>query len=159
MSENAPANPEADDYAMRLANESYEWYKRAAIRSRKAFRISESAILAISSSIPLSAVFVPNSSTLPAALGAVIVIISGLRSIFYWHDNYLRFSSAREAIEAERRRYKTNAAPYNDPSTKDAILAENVTQIEQGEMNNWMKVALEKPTPNPAQPDGSPLQP
>ncbi|MFD8869166.1 DUF4231 domain-containing protein [Streptomyces sp. NPDC059590] len=144
---------------MRLANDSYEWYRRAAIRSRKAYRLSETAILAISSSIPLSAVFVPENSALPAVLGAVIVIISGLRSIFYWHDNYIRFSGAREAVEAERRRYKMNVAPYDDPSTKAATLAENVTQIEQGEMNNWMKAALEKPNLNPSQPNGSPIQP
>ncbi|WP_415936603.1 DUF4231 domain-containing protein [Streptomyces sp. 039-1] len=143
---------------MTLANGSYEWYKRAAIRSRRAFRFSETAILAISSCIPLSAVFASNNSAAPAVLGAAIVVISGLRSIFYWQDNYVRFSRAREAVEAERRRYNINSTPYDDPSTKDEILTYRVTQIEQGEMDNWLKVALEGPKPGSAQSNSSSIE-
>src|SRR5262249_50947931 len=83
----------------------------------------------------------------PAILGAVVVVISGLRAVFHWQDNYLRFSGAREAVEAERRLYFTSAKPYEDPRTRDQLLAAAVSRIEQEEMRGWVKVAAERPKP------------
>ncbi|MEV5655261.1 DUF4231 domain-containing protein [Streptomyces sp. NPDC052291] len=132
---------------MTLANDSYEWYKSRAIRTRRTFRACETAVLVISSSIPLSVIFFSGNTTIPAVLGVAVVVLSGLRSIFHWQDNYLRFSAAREAVEAERRRYYTGTDPYGDPLTRDKALAAEVTRIEQGEMNSWMEVARERPNP------------
>lgn len=133
-------------YGLKLANGSYEWYQYAAIRSRRAYRISETAILVISAAIPASAA-IQNDARLSAVLGAVIVILSGLRTVFHWHDNYLRFNGAREAIEAQRRLYHTGAKPYDNPATRDQILAAEVSRIEQEEMAGWIKIASERPKP------------
>ena len=84
---------------------------------------------------------------MPAILGAVVVILSGLRSVFHWQDNYLRFSGAREAVEAERRLYETGAVPYADETSKDQILAAAVSRIEREEMAGWVKVAAARPKP------------
>jgi hypothetical protein len=91
-----------DSYALMLANESYEWYKTHAIRSRKSFTLLETSILLLGAAIPTSAALAQDSTTVPAILGAGVVILSGLRGIFHWQDNYIRFSRAREAVEAER---------------------------------------------------------
>ncbi|MFF7019371.1 DUF4231 domain-containing protein [Streptomyces sp. CS065A] len=148
MSNISPTQSDETNYAMTLANDSYEWYKSRAIRTRRIFRTCETAVLVISSSIPLSVIFFSRNTTIPAVLGVAVVVLSGLRSIFHWQDNYLRFSAAREAVEAERRRYYTGAEPYSDPSTRDKALAAEVTRIEQGEMNSWMEVAGERPNPS-----------
>lgn len=84
---------------------------------------------------------------MPAILGGVVVVLTGLRSVFHWQDNYLRFSGAREAVEAERRLYNTGAQPYVDPVTRDQILAAAVSRIEQDEMAGWVKVASARPKP------------
>lgn len=73
----------------------------------------------------------PHNSLIPAILGAVIIVLSGIRATFHWQENYLRFSRAREAIEAERRLYKTGGTPYSEMSAKDTILAMRITRIEQ----------------------------
>jgi hypothetical protein len=132
---------------MNLAGASYAWYRTAAIRSRYAYRISETLILVLSAAIPVSAVIAINNATAPAILGGLVVVASGLRAIFHWHDNYLRFSGAREAVEAERRRYRTQAPPYDVPHTRDQALAAAVTRIEQEEMAGWTKIAAERPKP------------
>jgi hypothetical protein len=67
--------------------------------------------------------------------------------VFHWQDNYLRFSQAREAVEAERRLYNTGAKPYEDQATRDQILVEAVSRIEQTEMGNWLKIAASRPKP------------
>lgn len=138
------ANP---TYAMTVANGSYDWYRAHAIRSRRAFRISEIALLVLSAAIPAAAAVQPHNAIAPAILGAIVVILAGMRAVFHWQDNYLRFSRAREAVESERRLYYTGAMPYDDVVTRDQVLAASVSRIEHEEMGGWIKVAAERPKP------------
>jgi len=139
------ADQERLSYAFNLANESYQWYHVAAIRSRRNHRISSIVVLIVAAAIPVSAAISPKNSIVPAVMGAIIVIVSGLHSIFHWEENYLRFSGARETVEAERRLYRTKASPYNQPETRDQLLAAKITSIEQQEMAGWIKIAAERP--------------
>ncbi len=142
------ALPSEPSYAMTIANGSYGWYRDAAIRSRRMYRVSETTVLIVSAAIPASAAIAPHNAITPAVLGALVVILSGLRAIFHWQDNYLRFSSAREAVEAERRSYNTGSAPYEDPATRDQVLAATISRIEQAEMGGWLKIAAQRPKPS-----------
>lgn len=135
----------AADYALGLANNSYQWYQGAAIRSRRFHRLSETVLLVVSAAIPASAAIAPGNSVIPAVLGSLVVVLAGLRAIFHWQDNYLRFSGAREAIEGERRLYITQAPPYDHPATRDQTLAAMVSKIERDEMAGWLKIAEERP--------------
>ncbi|MFD6107436.1 DUF4231 domain-containing protein [Nocardia salmonicida] len=131
----------ADQYALDLSDNSYDWYHRSAIKARRYHRISEVAQLLGSALIPMSAIVFPGNTLIPAVLGTLVTVITGLRSAFHWQDDYLRFSEAREVVEAERRLFRTGAAPYDDPSTRSQILAKNVTKIEQKEMGSWLNIA------------------
>jgi hypothetical protein len=145
----AAADPSAasdDDYAIWLADASHDWYRTAAIRSRRSYRVSETAILVVSAAVPLAGAIEPRNAVIPAILGAVVVILSGMRAIFHWQENYLRFSNTRELIEAERRLYRTSCAPYDDAATRSMKLAAAVTRIEREEMGGWSKIANERPT-------------
>jgi hypothetical protein len=128
-------------YALGLANESYSWYRTAAIRSRRYHRVSAVTLQLLAAAIPASAAVSPQSAIVPAILGAAIVVVSGVRTTFNWHENYIRFSSARESVEAERRRYLTGATPYDDDATRDRVLAARITTVEQDEMTSWVKIA------------------
>jgi hypothetical protein len=141
----APADDADIGYAMRLADESYNWYKIAAIRSRRLYKTLEVAVLVISAAIPTSAVLFADNASIPAVLGAVVVVLTGLRSIYHWQENYIRFSQAREAVDGERRQYRTDARPYDDAATRDQNLAGAVSRIEQEEMHGWVRVAAEQP--------------
>jgi hypothetical protein len=129
------------NYALLLANESYEWYRTAAIRSRRAYRVSETLLLLVASAIPLAAAVLRDNAILPALLGALVVVISGVRSLFNWRDNYIRFSWSREAVERERRKYLTSTEPYTDPDVRDKALAAAITSIESEEMTQWLAIA------------------
>lgn len=134
-------------YAVSIANGSYNWYATAAIRSRRMYRLSEISVLVVSTAIPTTAAVSPHDAIMPAILGAIVVVLSGLRAVFHWHDNYLRFSRAREAVESERRLYHTIAKPYDDPATRDQVLVGAISKIEQAEMGGWQKIAAHKPKP------------
>lgn len=147
MAETSEALPMDPGYAMSIANGSHAWYRKAAIRSRRMYRVSETAVLIVSAAIPATAAVAPHSAITPAILGAIVVILSGFRAIFHWQDNYLRFSGAREAVEAERRLYNTGAKPYDDPANRDQVLATAMSRIEQAEMGGWLKIAEQQPKP------------
>jgi hypothetical protein len=147
MAETPEAPPMEPGYAMGIANGSYAWYRTAAIRSRHMYRVLETAVLVFSAAIPAAAAVDPHNALVPAILGAIVVVLSGLRAIFHWQDNYLRFSGAREAVEAERRLYNTGAKPYEDPGTRDQVLAAAISRIEQAEMGGWLKIASQRPKP------------
>jgi uncharacterized protein DUF4231 len=154
-SDDAASDPSVDkyadesptDYSARVARESWRWYKDHAIRSRKAYKVSETFLVLLGAAIPTSAVIFPDTAAIPAVLGAGVVVTTGLRSVFHWQDNYLRFSAAREAVEEQRRLYKMQSSPYEDPTTRDQLLIAAVTRIEQDEMGRWIKVASKPPTP------------
>lgn len=137
-------------YALELANSSYEWYRRTAIKARRYHRLTEVLQLVCSAAIPVSAVVVDGNTAIPAVLGAVVVVITGLRSSFHWHDDYLRFNQAREAVEAQRRLFRTGAHPYNS-DTREEVLAKAVTEIEQNEMGAWLKIAQPQDESRPRQ--------
>jgi hypothetical protein len=141
--EPAGTDREAGQYAATLADESYSWYRMAAVRSRKRHRVSALVLQVFAASIPLTAAISPHNAVLPAILGAAIVVVSGARSTFNWHENYLRFSGAREAVETQRRLYRLGAEPYHDTATRDRVLVAQVIAIEQEEMASWLKVISE----------------
>ncbi|MGI5487968.1 DUF4231 domain-containing protein [Microtetraspora malaysiensis] len=138
---------ESAEYALRVADESYRWYLRAAIKARRYHRLSEVIQLLISAAIPVSAVLIPDNAQTPAVLGAILVVLTGLKSIFHWQDDYLRFSAAREAVEAERRLYLTGGEPYDDTAIKDHLLVKSITRIERQEMGAWAKIVTKQPHP------------
>lgn len=131
-------------YALTVANESYEWYRSRAIRSRRSYRLLEILFLAFSTAIPVSAVAWPEKALIPAFLGAALVLLTGLRSIYHWHENYVRFSRARESVNAELRMFLTSSDPYTDPETKHQLLVAAVTRIEQQEMGHWSRIVSQR---------------
>lgn len=132
---------ERSAYAISVANDSYEWYKRHTMLARRAYKLSEIAVISISAAVPATLAIDPDQTILVAILGAVVVVISGLRSVYHWQDDYLRFSQAREAVEAERRLYRMGSGKYVDVEARDAILVEAITRIEQQETREWAKIA------------------
>ncbi|GLY30337.1 DUF4231 domain-containing protein [Kineosporia sp. NBRC 101731] len=135
-------------YAAALADESYERYRRHADRSRNRYRLTEILFVVLSAAIPVAAVIVPGVPVVPAVLGACLVLLTGLRNLFQWHENYVRFSRAREAVNAERRLYAIGSAPYDYDSSRDRLLVETINRIEQEEMGQWVRVITQR-APDP----------
>ena len=144
MNDRDPVDDDAS-YAVSIANESYDWYKRHAILARRAYKLSEIAVIAISAAVPATLAIDRDQTTLVAILGAVVVIISGLRSVYHWQDDYLRFSQAREAVEAARRSYRMGTGKYQQLNTRGAVLVEAITRIERQEMRQWLNIVTTSP--------------
>jgi hypothetical protein len=140
-----------EQYALKLADDSYKWYKAHAIRSRKSYKATEVLLILTSAAIPVSGLIDSGGALLPSLIGAIVFVLVGLRSIFHWHENYLRFSQAREAVEAERRSFHIGIEPYDDPARRAKILVAAVTRIEQEEMGTWLHTVATSSKANPTQ--------
>ncbi|MET7879835.1 DUF4231 domain-containing protein [Micromonospora profundi] len=143
--------PKQDSYAVGIADASHRWYVIASKRSRRAHRVADVGAVVISASIPVAAVIAPGLPALTAVLGSVLVVIAGVRAIYHWSENYLRFSRAREEVEEQRRLFHVLAAPYDDPATRDEELVKAITRIEQAEMGQWTQVAVGRTVPRQIQ--------
>ena len=137
---------DTDRYAMNIADGSFAWYRSHAIRSRKFHKVIETVTVIASAAIPVSGLIGDSDALVPSLIGAVVFVLVGLRSTFHWQENFLRFSQAREAVEAERRRFLVGASPYDDPSSRAESLISRITEIEQQEMGTWLKTAAGRAT-------------
>ncbi|BEP12197.1 hypothetical protein acdb102_05080 [Acidothermaceae bacterium B102] len=127
--------------ALDEARSSFDWYERNAKASRLRYQISEVVLVCVAAAVPIAGILAPSDARLPAVLGAVVVALTGLRAIFHWRDNWMRFSLAGSAIKAEIRLYGLHADPYSDLASRDAVLIRNINSVEHSETSGWMSLA------------------
>lgn len=140
--------PDAREYALKVASDSYDWYRSRAILCRRSYKLLEVSLISVTAAIPVVAAITREAGLISAILGAVATILAGLRGIYRWQENFVRYSVAREAVEAERRSFTVGTAPYDDPATRAAVLVSAVTKIEQDEMKGWLALASSRPRLN-----------
>jgi hypothetical protein len=137
--------PSEESSAIDIADKSFNWYARHAREARRDVRMSELALLITGAMIPTSTALT-DDARVPALLGALVVILTGLRPIFHWNDNWLRFTEACIELETQRRFYLQGIEPYNG-ADKDTLLIRNVRGIEAEETRGWAVLrASQKPS-------------
>lgn len=136
----APATAPGPSPAALTCDDLMAWYGTYAARSRDRYRILEIALLAVGASISVAALAWPGNGVPAAVLGGVVVILTGLRQIFHWQENYVRFTWAFQALNQERRRYDVGDPPYNDPFLRDRKLMEVINAVERQETEGWARL-------------------
>jgi hypothetical protein len=133
---------------LRLADASFDWYRRHARSARRATQSVELGLLLAGALIPVSVV-ISDYDIWPAALGAVVVVLTGMRRVFHHDENWRRFTDACVQIETARRFYVQGIKPYDDPQRRDELLIRHIRQIESQETASWAEVraATQKTTP------------
>ncbi len=86
----------------------------------------------------------PGSGVPTAVLGAAVVVLAGLRQIFHWHENYVRFTNACLALKTERRRYEVGDKPNDDELTRDKNLVAALNRVEIEETQGWSELMKTK---------------
>jgi Protein of unknown function (DUF4231) len=107
--------------AVLVCEDLMAWYARYAARARERYQILEIALLIVGASISVAALAWPGNGVPAAVLGGIVVILTGLRQIFHWQENYVRFISANQALKQERRRYEIGEPPYDDLVSRNPI--------------------------------------
>jgi hypothetical protein len=132
--------PAPESYARSEAERVFRSYVRNAKTSRSRFQISEMILLAATATVPVAGILSPGDARPAAIIGAGVVVLTGFRSVFHFHDNWTRFSGTCALIQSELRLYEASAAPYDVPGTRDEILLRVINSAELTETGQWMKL-------------------
>lgn len=135
VSEEASGSPPSP---IETVDKSYRWYATHAWRGRVGYWGSESALLVVAASIPAAAAFT-SDRRVPALLGAVVVVLTGLRPIFRWREDWLRFTQACNQLLTERDLYTARADEYAGDD-RDVRLIRRIRDIETAETAGWVNL-------------------
>ena len=95
-------------------------------------------LLVFAALVPVSAVVTEPWVT--ALIGAIVVVLTGLRSIFSWQEDWLRFTEAWQQLQFARTLYVNRLPPYDDDATRAARLIARVQDIQSAETRGWLSL-------------------
>jgi hypothetical protein len=127
-----------------ILQKSLNWYNKEAWKCKLGYRIIEISILIVGAAVPVAALSFPGNGMAAAVLGAIVVVLTGLRHVFQWHDNYLRFTTASSFLTQAQRSYDVHSPPYDDSATRERELIALVNRVEDQETEGWIKLMSTK---------------
>jgi hypothetical protein len=118
---------------------SEAWYATHAWRAKLGYWGSESLLVIFGAATPVSTA-ISSDPIFPAVLGGAVVVVTGLRRIFNWQEDWSRFTGVCAVLETERTKFKHGRQPYNktDQAENEAQLAMKVREIEEAETQGWI---------------------
>ena len=125
-----------DSPAERMIDIRFRWYHRQAIQARIAYRTLGVVQLVAALSIAVSVAFdVP--TWLAPALGGLIALAEGIRTLFGFKDSYPTYRRAAEELRSEAWLYAQLAGRYAAAEEPAKLLAERVAEISRSETVDW----------------------
>ncbi|MEU4293912.1 DUF4231 domain-containing protein [Kribbella sp. NPDC026596] len=125
-----------DSPAEQLISVRFRWYFRQAKRARIAYRLLGTvqlvAALVIAISVAISA-----PTWLAPALGGVIALAEGIRTLFGFKDSYPAYTRTAQQLRNEAWLYAQRAGRYGKADDPVRLLAERVVDISQEETSDW----------------------
>ncbi len=139
-----------DKGAIAELTRALNWYDVHASRTRIAYQALRVLTILMAAAIPVLAV-ADGSSIITAALGSAIVVTEGLQQLFQFHNRWVDYRSAWNALERERRLHQSRVGPYAQRDDPDRLLAERTEAIIESENVNWGidTTAIDVPTTEP----------
>jgi Protein of unknown function (DUF4231) len=139
-----PNETPPSDHELDQARELQRWYQHHAPKEQKKYYALEIAILLVSVSITVVGILMPGDGRWPALLGAVVVLLTALRALFRWGQNWIQYCEASTAMASDIRAYQACAKPYDDENTRAQLLITNVNDIETKAVKETSKMGKEK---------------
>jgi hypothetical protein len=125
-----------DSPAEKLISIRFRWYHQQANQARVAYRtlgiLQLFAALVIAISVAIQA-----PHWLAPALGAVIALAEGIRTLFGFKDTYPTYRRTAEELRSEAWLYAQRAGRYATGENSDQLLTERVVEISRAETTDW----------------------
>ena len=126
----------SDVPAEQLITLRFRWYHRQANRARVAYRALGTIQLVAALVIAISvAINVP--TWLAPALGGVIALAEGIRTLFGFKDSYPTYRRTAEDLRNEAWLYVQRAGRYATADEPSKLLTERVVEISHTETEDW----------------------
>ncbi|MEU8221183.1 DUF4231 domain-containing protein [Kribbella sp. NPDC048915] len=114
----------------------FRWYAEHARRARIWYRTLGSVQLLAALVIAIS-VAIKAPVWLAPALGGVIALAEGIRTLFGFKDTYPTYTRTAQQLRNEAWLYAQQASRYADADDPVKLLAERVVEISHSETEDW----------------------
>jgi hypothetical protein len=124
---------------MSRLKEQLDWYEKNKNHSRNVYHVLKALQIVAAAMIPvLTSTQVTDSvNWIVGALGAFVVATEGIQQLGRYHDNWLRFAQAEEALKRENHLYLVGAGEYVNSENPDRLLAERLEDTISHETGAW----------------------
>ena len=132
-----PADPaERADVLWQELAAYFQWYGRAATRTRLGYQVLKVAVLVTGAAVTVLAA-TRSSAVLTAALAASVVVLEGIQQLFQLQSNWITYRGTAETMRRQAFMYVAQVGPYADMKMRRERLAEFVNEITAMENAGW----------------------
>ncbi len=132
-----PADPaERADVLWQELAAYFQWYGRAATRTRLGYQVLKVAVLVTGAAVTVLAA-TRASAVLTAALAASVVVLEGIQQLFQLQSNWITYRGTAETMRQQAFMYVAQVGPYADMKMRRERLAEFVNEITAMENAGW----------------------
>ena len=104
-----------------VVSQQIDWYEKNAPYQRKMYYVAEIAVIMLSAAIPAATALGAGTDT-AAVLGALVVVVGGLRHLCRWGENWIRSSKTLVDLRSEVVKWSQGAAPYESSKGTSELL-------------------------------------
>lgn len=131
----SPAHGEKDR-ALSELEELITFYHNSSGRNMAFYRTIKVLQLVAAALVPVVA-GLGVSAWITGTLGSLIVVLEGTQQLFQYHEYWISYRTACEALRSERFLYETRAGRYRLESESQVLLAEQIEAIRSQEVKRW----------------------
>jgi hypothetical protein len=134
--------PDTDNPTYDRLENQIRWYADSSEANQRRFKIFKAAQLLCAAAIPVVATLDMHAAV-PAALGALVVVLEGFQQLNQYQQNWSSFRSTAEALKHEKFLYLANAGPYANTRRDVALLADRIEGLISQEHAKWVSAREE----------------
>jgi len=140
MSDGGLQKMSEEEYVSERLEGQIKWYDMKSRFNKRWFVGLKSVELVIATSIPFVVGFISREMMwlkfVAGFLGLLVAVVSGIQSVFKFHENWIQYRTTAETLKHEKFLYLTKVRPYDG---KDAFnrLVERVESLISKEHSRW----------------------
>jgi uncharacterized protein DUF4231 len=121
-----------------------DWYEKNANRSRLSFQTLKVIQILAAALVPVMATL-SYPAWITASLGGSVVLVEGIQGAFKFHDNWIGYRNAHEALIREKYLFLAHADAYAMAPDPHRLLAEHVEAVSGEEHAGWLQAQQQPP--------------
>ena len=114
-----------------------DWYDRRSRTNQRLFKLVKGVQLVAAAAIPVVATL-DAPPAIPAALGALIVVLEGVQQLNQYQQNWSAYRSTCEALKHEKYLFLAHAGPYAGSEDGRPLLADRIEGLISQEHAKWV---------------------
>ena len=147
---------ERENEVLQFCSDNLKYYKQSGTRNRINYYLLNSALIVLSSVLPIMVVMAPEGRLLNAAVAAVVGMLTTVNSFYRFRENWIKNINAAHALSIELTKFRGRAGhdylPTLDAQTALNNLMKHYEAIAETALTEWRTIVSTTPTNLGSQP-------